>query len=139
LTHFAAAIFWKAAAREWRVPNNRLQLEFGPYKERLRRFLRAEGAFPDEACLVIAVSGNTNPFLGACYPYDFGRSSGAREFRFSIPGLSFWLYHGKIRSELKQYCAVGQGRLCLSPDLNNFHMGMALPDIIRSKPPKSFR
>jgi len=134
LVFFATSIFWKASAREWRFIDHWDRLEFGPYEEKFRSFLNHEADFPDSVSLVISVSGNPNPHVGAIYPYMAARVSGTRQFRFSIPGMAFWLHQGNLPEHLKEFCAHRTGRICFVPDLNKIYLDEAMPMIANAKP-----
>lgn len=65
LVCFAVSVFWKASARPWRAVDHTTQLEFGPYLDRFRNFLLGQEPFPDRAAMIINVSGNPVPHIGA--------------------------------------------------------------------------
>lgn len=118
LIHFAAGIFWKAAARTWRASDHDTKLEFGPYEEKFRRYLLSEDAFPDRAALLINISGNADPVVLALYPYCGGRTSGTWQYRMALPGLVFWLHLGHLPERLKALCAVRNNAVFLVSNLN---------------------
>jgi hypothetical protein len=118
LVYFASSIFWRASARQWWAIDHPAQLDFGPYETRFRQFLLGEKPFPEKASLIINVSGNAAPHIGAIYPYGGGRVEGTRQYRFAIPGMAFWLHLGQIPDVMRAVCAYHSGVLCLAPDLN---------------------
>lgn len=122
LVYFAASIFWKASARQWWAIDHPTQLDFGPYGQRFRQFLLGEQPFPDRAALLINISGNPDPHIGAIYPYGGGRVQGTRQYRFAIPGMAFWLHLGQLPEALRAACAYHSGSLCLAPDLNEMYV-----------------
>ncbi len=125
LVYFAASVFWRAGACRWRAVDHYKQEFLGPYQEKLRRFLLGQEAFPDRAALLINVSGNVKPHLGAIYPYS-GRVNGTWQHRFAIPGLAFWLHLGNLPAALKRFCAVRFGIVCFVPNLDEtFEIDMA--------------
>jgi hypothetical protein len=123
LIYFGVSVFWKACARKWWALDHAAQLEFGPYEKRFRQFLLAEQPFPDSAALIINVSADPEPHIGVIYPYGGSRAQGARQYKFAIPGMAFWLHLGQILSALRAMCACSSGTICLSPDLNEMFVG----------------
>lgn len=122
LVYFAAAIFWKASAATWWAIDHPTRLDFGPYEKKFRQFLLGEEPFPDRAALLINVSGDGNPHIGAIYPYGGGRIQGIRQYRFAIPGMAFWLHIGQVSAALRAACAHHSGILCLAPGLNEVYV-----------------
>lgn len=118
LVHFAAGIFWKAAASKWHAVDHDLQLDFGPYKERFRRHLLGQYPFPERAALLINISGNPRPLIFALFPYFGGRVSGTWQYRVALPGLVFWLHLGHLPGPLKAFCAVRNNAVFLIADLD---------------------
>lgn len=118
LIYFGASIFWKASARQWWALDHPTQLEFGLYEDCLGQFLLGKRPFPERASLLINLSGNPNPHVGAIYPYGGGRVQGTRQYRFAIPGIAFWLHLGQIPAPLRAMCAHHSATVCLTPDLN---------------------
>jgi len=134
LIHFAIGVFWKASARRWWALDHPTQLEFGPYEERFRRYLLGQQAFPERASLIVSISGNQAPHLGAIYPYGGGRLvQGPRQYRFAIPGMAFWLHVGQIPYVLRELCAYHSGTVCLSPDLNEMFVRDMGPLVAKAK------
>ena len=122
IVYFAVSVFWKASARRWRAMDHATQLDFGPYEKSFRKFLLGEQRFPDQAAMIVSVSGNPSPHTGAIYPYGGGRINGTRQYRFAIPGMAFWLHLGRITETLRVVCAYNAGSLCLAPDLNEMYV-----------------
>lgn len=98
LTYFAASIFWRAAARAWRLgPSLYEPLRLGPYAERLRLYLLDLAAFPaPDVSLTVFVSMRDQPLLGMVFPV----SESSNEYfykvhRLLIPGIQFLLTCGK--------------------------------------------
>jgi hypothetical protein len=118
LIHFAAGIFWKAAARNWHALDHDSQLEFGPYEERFRRYLLGYDPFPERAALIVNVSGNPKPLICALFPYFGGRITGTSQYRMALPGLVFWLHLGHLPEPLKALCAVRNNVVCLVSNLD---------------------
>src|SRR5262249_22818625 len=88
LVHFAVGVFWKASARRWWAVDHVVQLDFGPYETKFRQFLLGNATLPDSTALLVGVSRNPSPHVGAIYPYGGGRIEGTRQYRFAIPGTS---------------------------------------------------
>jgi hypothetical protein len=125
LVYFATSVFWRAGACRWRAVDHDMRQDLGPYQEKFRRFLLGQEAFPERAALIVNVSGNTKPHLGAIYPYS-GRVSGTWQHRFGIPGLAFWLHLGNLPAVLKQLCAARSGVVCFADNLDEtFERDMA--------------
>ena len=70
LSYFALSVFWRASACPWDALDHTMQFDLGPYREKLRRFLLGEAAFPDHAVLIVSVSTDPTPQLGAVFPYS---------------------------------------------------------------------
>jgi len=118
LIYFAAGIFWKAAARKWHAVDHDVQLDFGPYAERFRRYLLGRDPFPERAALIVNVFGNPRPLICAFFPYFGGRISGTSQYRMALPGLVFWLHLGHLPGPLKALCAVRNNAVFLVSNLD---------------------
>ena len=106
LTHFAMGIFWKSGVHDWRTGNGTLRLEFGPYREAIRRFLLGETPFPKHAYLTINVVPPSLPTISAYLPY---RSKAVRFafHSFYVPGVEFMLTLGKSTPDfLRTMCVA---------------------------------
>jgi hypothetical protein len=117
LIYFACSVFWRASACRWTAVDHDYQLDTGPYRDLLRRYLLGESAFPTKTALIISVSGNTDPLVGATFPHS-GRVLGTWQHRFSIPGLAFWMHNGYLPEPLRFFCAAASRVLCLAPNLD---------------------
>jgi hypothetical protein len=117
IIYFASSVFWRAGAHLWKQIDPSHQISLGPYEEHLRRFLLAEAPFPQNAALIISVVDSAKPVLAAVYPYS-SRFQTARQHRFSIPGMAFWLHLGRLPAVLTQLCAANAGVLCLAKNLD---------------------
>jgi hypothetical protein len=103
LTHFALGIFWKASVHSWGLTKKGSLIELGPYSEKIRRWLRSEGSFPEHVYLVAMVSRPQATRCHACLPFEQSREQREgddgtlrwRGFYFQVPGLSFVLNIGK--------------------------------------------
>jgi hypothetical protein len=102
LSYFALSVFWRASACPWDALDHFAQIGLGPYQEKLRRFLLGEEGFPQHAVLIVSVSTNPTPQLGAGFPYS-NRVNGVWQHRFSIPGTAFWLHLETFRDKLPMF------------------------------------
>jgi hypothetical protein len=110
LSYFALSVFWRASACPWDALDQTMQIDLGPYREKLRRFLLGEEGFPEHAVLIASVSTKTTPQLGAVFPYS-NRVNGVWQHRFSMPGMASWLHLGTFRDKLPMFCAVREGMI----------------------------
>ena len=101
LTHFALGVFWKASVHSWGSTENDSRIELGPYSEKIRRWLRSEGSFPEHVYPIAIVSRPQTSSPNLCLPYEVTRDQGPdatlrwRGCHFHVPGLSFILHIGK--------------------------------------------
>ncbi len=92
LVHFAAGVFWRAAARSWTLlrGGTPVRLSLGPYEERLRRFLLGGQPFPEGVYLFVVLNNEVNNDSAALYPpEEMERGDTYRHYQFLIPGLFF--------------------------------------------------
>jgi len=64
LLHFAAGVFWRAAAHRWpsQITGTSLkQLDLGPYEDLLRRFVLFESSWPNDVVLYVSVNSELRP------------------------------------------------------------------------------
>lgn len=118
LVHFGVSVFWRASARKWNALDHSIELSLGPYRERLRRFLLRQEAFPDQAVLMVVVSAAPVPLFGATFPYS-NRVNGIWQHRLSLPGMAFWLHLGRFKNPLPALCAVHSGIICYARTLDD--------------------
>lgn len=110
LAYFGASIFWRAAAPDWvfmRRQSNRLEL--GSYEEQLRRYLLDEAPFPEDAVMIVAVSSAMEPMrnMVIVFPFLKTRQAGFRQYRFTVPGLTYQLFVGKgLPKDLRRLCSL---------------------------------
>jgi hypothetical protein len=94
LTHFAMGIFWKASVHSWSRERTDPPVDLGKYGEGVRRFLRAEGCFPEHMALIVAVS--PPPLMPSFnMPYR-GSAKAFQNFVFHVPGVNFELDVGNL-------------------------------------------
>lgn len=133
LSYFALSVFWRASACPWDALDHFTRIDLGRYQENLRRFLLGEEGFPERAVLIVSVSTNPKPQLGAVFPYS-NRVNGIWQHRFSIPGMAFWLHLGTFRDKLPMFCAVREGMIFYAHVLDaNFECEMG--SLIRTAKP----
>jgi hypothetical protein len=111
LIHFAAGVFWRAAARQWSavVGHRPIRLTLGPYETPLREFVLNGLPFPCDVALIVSVNSSADPLRNnvVTAPYLRDNNHGFRQYSFSIPGLTFHLMVGKrIPEDLRQICIV---------------------------------
>ncbi len=103
LTHFAVAIFWKAAVYSWRPNKVGNLIELGPYADQLRGFLRKEGPFSKHVALTVFVHKPPVMHISFGPPY-LSDSSGFRSYALYVPGILFVLSVGKQLGDTKKDC-----------------------------------
>jgi hypothetical protein len=90
--YFAASVFWRAAAREWRGIE---RISLGArYQEQFRQYLLDKAAFPADARLFVHVSRTDALGATSTVPCS-SRARGYRRHSFCIPGIAFILFVGR--------------------------------------------
>jgi hypothetical protein len=94
LIHFAMGVFWKASVHSWTGSSREPRIELGPYRERVRTYLRGETPFPEYMGLVVGILPRDKALISFNQPY---RASAERyhNFVFYVPGVQFVLSVGK--------------------------------------------
>lgn len=94
--YFAASIFWRASAHDWKMGNKKvggIRLG-GEYQEQFRVYLLGEAGFPQNARIHVHVSSETTvPLSAAAIPTTY-RLDRAHRHKFYIPGVLFILFLG---------------------------------------------
>lgn len=104
LVHFAMGVFWKASVHSWVGYSRDPRIELGPYRDKVRVFLRGEAAFPEHMGLVIGVLPRDKALISFYQPYR-ARVEGYHNFLFYIPGVQFVLSVGKgIPADMPDIC-----------------------------------
>ncbi len=119
LTHFAMGIFWKASVHSWSGERDASAIDLGKYGEAVRRFLRAEGCFPEFMALVVGVS--PPPLVPTFNTPYLDSAEDFHSFLFHVPGINFALHVGNLVSrDLKKTCFASHPLhpIILSPDLS---------------------
>ena len=128
LAYFAASIFWRGAAHDWVFMRQKpKRLELGPYEEQLRSYLLGTGVFPEDAVLVVAISSGMERLRNMLITFPFlkSREPGFRQYRFSIPGITFQLFLGKsIPFALRRLCSVRppERHILMTEDVDDLNM-----------------
>ena len=73
------------------------RLELGPYEEPLRLFLLKLANFPSDALMIISVTSAMDRMRNMLMTFPFlkSRQPEFRQYRFTIPGITFQLFVGK--------------------------------------------
>ena len=137
LMYFAASIFWRGAAHDWVLMRQRpTRLSLGPYEESLRQFL-LDGPFPENASLIVSVTNSMSrmPNMLLVFPYLKSRDAGYRQYRFTIPGITFQLFLGKsMPFALKRLAIQAPERhILMTSDVDNLNMSDAAKLISRTR------
>lgn len=109
LAYFAASIFWRGAAHDWTIQGTKHdRLPLGPYREALRLYLIG-GSWPQDVILQIHVGNGMEELRNGTtvFPYRRYDKSGVKQYCFTVPGITFYLYVGKaIPAPIRQFCSV---------------------------------
>jgi hypothetical protein len=108
LTNFAASMFWRASAHQWKMAGTkRLGIALGPYEEELRKFLLGEAEFPTNCVLWVSVPNSLTPFLQlSLTPYG-GRKDNYHLYKLVVLGVGFHLLVGRsIPRDVRSLCFV---------------------------------
>jgi hypothetical protein len=138
LTYFAVSMFWRGAAHHWRIGRDFSQLlRLGPFEESLRLYLLGQAAFPPRAAVLVNVSNQPNPPLGASYPMTYTQGTASRFHRFHIPGVMFTLYLGNSASEVQPLSVTEAGHpICFGPSSDQLFLSNIVDFIRRNNPPR---
>jgi hypothetical protein len=92
LIYFASSVFWRAAARPWKVRFHQFEpLKLGPLAQGLRSFLLGKESFPANCSLSVQVDTEIVPILATHFPVGSRTDVGGRDYSFYIPGVEFRL------------------------------------------------
>jgi len=128
LAYFAASIFWRGAAHDWIFMRQKpKRLGLGPYEEQLRSYLLGNAVFPEDAVLVVAISSGMERLRNMLITFPFlkSREPGFRQYRFSIPGITFQLFLGKsMPYALRRLCSVRSPKrhILMTEDVDDLNM-----------------
>jgi len=105
LGFFGLSIFWKCASHPWRdLTKGRIDIDLGPYREPLRRYLHGDASFPKDVALLIAVP--TDEVMIGAYSPRRGHERTFHNFVCYVPGVEFTLCVGKgIPKEVRACCS----------------------------------
>jgi hypothetical protein len=99
--YFAASVFWRACARQWKIGTEPLdKISLGPtYQEQFRRYLLNQDGFPQHARVWVCVSHEDKLHRMLVFPYTQRIDGVVRRHDFYIPGIRFILFLGKLVPE----------------------------------------
>lgn len=103
LAYFAASIFWRGAIHPWNDDGS-APVNLGPFRERFRRYLVAEGAFPTDCSLWVVVREGKEVSHLTYAP--IGERNGKFHLcKFPMPGFAFSLVVSQnIPANYRQWC-----------------------------------
>ena len=108
LVYFCTSVFWRASVVDWWSSGRKFeQISLGDrYQEEIRRYLLGEDKFPENAAVMVILSGLRQPVLAFNFPIsirvEFGHSH-----RLHIPGMTFLLTIGKeVPKSLGEACIL---------------------------------
>jgi len=113
--YFAASIFWRAAARRWKIGSEPLrQLSLGKiYQEQFRLYLLDKAPFPSNGRIYLHVASETSPqLLELSFPSST-RVDGIYRHKFYILGLIFVLFLGWETSQRHDSGALNGTQPCI--------------------------
>jgi hypothetical protein len=109
LVYFAISVFWRAAARSWRIRFHAMRpIRLGKYLEVLRLFLLGKSGSPSECSLSVQISTTETPVLATHFPVS-AHAGNAVEHRFYIPGVEFTLSISKHRNRQERHTCIASG------------------------------
>jgi len=94
LIHFAMGVYWKASVHSWTGSSREPRIELGPYREKVRTFLRGETSFPKHMALVVGILPRDKALISFNQPYR-ASAEGYHNFVFYVPGVQFIVSAGK--------------------------------------------
>jgi hypothetical protein len=108
LGYFAMSVFWRAAAHDWSKPGHpHPTIRFGPYQEKIRRYLLGEAPFPEDMMLMLVVCTDTLSQNTWFFPSKNARKTAHTAHSFQVRGLNFLLNAGKQMPDgMKSLCFV---------------------------------
>lgn len=121
MVYFAASVFWRAGAHQWRRDERTIKFDFGRYAEPLRLYLLGKASFPSGMALHTCVSSLADSLLGTMHLPEECRIQGIRTYQFAIPGIYFRLMVSGHMAEnwFKWSTAPGRhGLIGVMPDLD---------------------
>lgn len=117
LVYFAASVFWRAGATQWRTPDGEnIGIDLGPYQKQLGEFLLGRSTFPQEACMGIRLL--THSALRGLFRLPSASRVGIfKSHDFQVPGIQFCLFFGKpIPESFRNLCAIRSGSILVVPN-----------------------
>jgi hypothetical protein len=118
LIHFGASVFWRAATHLWRIHNRTVNIDLGPYTERLREFLLG-APFPAERVNLFLRMSTLEEFCLFLGEPVSRNMNGYVAHQFSLLGLRFILTVGKhLRPDFTPLSLAPGGHIGISPRLD---------------------
>ena len=100
LKYFAASVFWRSSAMQWKIAKRRYTKDNLGYKyrEQFRKYLLGESGYPSKAAMVMIVSDDDDLAPFVLWP-SVTRGEGCHRHVFYIPGIEFNLFVGNVLPE----------------------------------------
>ena len=109
LTYFPLSVFWRTAARSWKLRGQEMPaLRLGLYEDALRLYLLDQSPFPENVALTVWVSTADVPLFATHFPIS-ERTETSIVHRFYIPGIQFMLSLGKQLDDSIRRCCIATG------------------------------
>jgi hypothetical protein len=127
LTYFGVSIFWRASVHDWVLMRRHpKRLELGPYEEPLRLFLLELANFPSNALMIISVTSAMDRMRNMLMTFPFlkSRQPEFRQYRFTIPGITFQLFVGKNTPYALRRLSIQspERHILMTPDVDDLNM-----------------
>jgi hypothetical protein len=127
LTYFGASIFWRASVHDWVLMRRHpKRLELGPYEEPLRLFLLELAGFPGDVFMIISVTSAMDRMRNMLMTFPFlkSRQPEFRQYRFTIPGITFQLFVGKNTPYALRRLSIQspERHILMTPDVDDLNM-----------------
>jgi hypothetical protein len=95
LAYFAASMFWRAAIHNWSGRHVEPPIDFGPYTEELRKYLKGTGEFPKNCVLCVTLPTCDNDLTKMMRnPYPVGMR-GIHIYTMLFLGIGLSLFVGR--------------------------------------------
>lgn len=133
VAHFALGIFWRAAARSWKLQNGTMTepLQLGPSQESIRRYLLGRTIFPQDVVLMMLVDA-LNPLRLMHLPTTIMDGDRTEVQTFVMSGWNFNLYTGEAAKKWRKNCCLIRGGFA-DRSMNPFMVTTITSEAIREK------
>ncbi|PYR06758.1 MAG: hypothetical protein DMF99_25175 [Acidobacteria bacterium] len=126
LAYFGVSVFWRASVHDWVLMRRRpKRLELGPYEEPLRLFLMGLAGFPGDTLMIISVTSAMDRMRNMLMTFPFlkSRQPEFRQYRFTIPGITFQLFVGKNTPYALRRLSVQspERHMLMTPDVDDLN------------------